>query len=351
MVKDLCFEIIETCLNNCKFCSSNSNCNKAQMIEFKDFKRVIDYFMSNGGIEELSLSGGEPFLHPDILKMINYSKSLGIRTVVFTSGLKYNNPLTNREIDSILKERELALKTIKQQEPDNTFLINKVKKNFDNFLKRSLVSGMDLEFFMELKKIGLDKIVFDYQAHDYKVDNYIMGRNEIYRQAFLYSFANASFSGLEVDCHFIPMKPNYKEIPDILENLSILEITNISILNFVPQGRGRYNKENLLLSQDELIEFFDILNSSKSSYYGNIRIGIPLQGEDIHKCTAGLQKLDIRFDGVILPCPAFKELTTEECVKYKIKLPNIYDSLETVKIKGYGTRVKPLCKQIYGNKE
>ena len=39
MVKDLCFEIIEKCLNNCKFCSSNSDCNKKQIIEFEDFKR------------------------------------------------------------------------------------------------------------------------------------------------------------------------------------------------------------------------------------------------------------------------------------------------------------------------
>lgn len=47
MVKDLCFEIIETCLNNCMFCSSNSNCSKKRMIGLEDFKRVIDYFMNN----------------------------------------------------------------------------------------------------------------------------------------------------------------------------------------------------------------------------------------------------------------------------------------------------------------
>ena len=75
MVKDLCFEIIEKCLNNCKFCSSNSNCNKTQIIKFEDFKRVIDYFMLTGGIEELSLSGGEPLLHPDLLKMISYDST------------------------------------------------------------------------------------------------------------------------------------------------------------------------------------------------------------------------------------------------------------------------------------
>lgn len=67
MVKDLCFEIIERCLNNCQFCSSNSNCQKKCIIDFNIYKRVIDYFMRTGGIEELSLSGGEPFLHSELL--------------------------------------------------------------------------------------------------------------------------------------------------------------------------------------------------------------------------------------------------------------------------------------------
>ena len=346
MVKDLCFEVIETCLNNCKFCSSNSSCDKEQIIKFEDFKRVIDYFMANGGIEELSLSGGEPFLHPDILKMISYSKSLGIRTVVFSSGLKYNNPLTNTEIDNIIAERNKKIEEVIETEPNK---IRNINEFFDNFLKRSIVSGLDKEFLKELKDIGVDKIVLDYQAHCYKVDNKVMGRSEMFRQEFCKTLYNASVSGIEVDVHFIPMKPNYKEIVDILDNLEYLGIKNISILNFVPQGRGRINKEELLLSDDELNEFFDILNKAKEKYSGTIRIGIPLQGEMDHKCTAGLQKLDIKFDGTILPCPAFKELTLEECVKYKINLPNIYDSLETVKIKGYGTRVKPLCKQIYNN--
>ena len=88
MVKDLCFEIIESCPNECKFCSSNSCIDKKQTILLDDFKRVIDYFISEGGIEELSLSGGEPFLHPDILEMVKYAKSCGIKTVIFTSGIK-----------------------------------------------------------------------------------------------------------------------------------------------------------------------------------------------------------------------------------------------------------------------
>ena len=87
--------LIYECPNNCKFCSSNSNCNKTQIIEFDTFKKVIDYFISTGGIGELSISGGEPFLHPDIFKMIEYLKNRKLGEDVikeFEIGLSLESP-------------------------------------------------------------------------------------------------------------------------------------------------------------------------------------------------------------------------------------------------------------------
>jgi MoaA/NifB/PqqE/SkfB family radical SAM enzyme len=125
------------------------------------------------------------------------------------------------------------------------------------------------------------------------------------------------------------------------------EIKNISVLNFVPQGRGLENKEKLLLTPEELKEFSEILKQEKAHYSGNIRIGIPLNGQISHLCTAGTEKLDIKYDGTILPCPAFKEMSVETMEKYGIKLYSIYEDLEKVTIKG-GKRKTPLCKQVYG---
>lgn len=126
-------------------------------------------------------------------------------------------------------------------------------------------------------------------------------------------------------------------------------VKNISILNFVPQGRGKDNKEELMLSQEELKEFSEILKKAKEHYSGKIRIGIPLNGRISHLCTAGTEKLDIKYDGTILPCPAFKELSTETMEKYGIELHSIYEDLEKVVLHN-GKRNIPLCKQVYGFK-
>ena len=161
------------------------------------------------------------------------------------------------------------------------------------------------------------------------------------------SLIRASGVGLNVDVHFIPMKPNYRQFSDIIECLEMSGIKNISILNFVPQGRGRDNKEGLMLSQEELKEFSEILRKEKEHYSGNIRIGIPLNGKTSHLCTAGTEKLDIKYDGTILPCPAFKEINVETMKKYGIRLYNIYEDLERVVVHN-GKRKVPLCKQVYG---
>ena len=102
-----------------------------------------------------------------------------------------------------------------------------------------------------------------------------------------------------------------------------------------------------MLNDEELREFSTILNEARKKFTGNVRIGIPLNGRISHLCTAGTEKLDIRYDGMILPCPAFKEISVENMEKYGIRLHSIYEDLERVVVPG-GKRKMPLCKQIYG---
>ena len=346
MVKDLCFEIIEACPNHCRFCSSNSCIDKKKIISFEDFKRVIDYFVSEGGIEELSLSGGEPFLHPDIFKMVEYAKSKGIRVVIFTSGIKYPKPPKQEVIDYYTAEMESRIAEIEEHEPWNERLKGNVRRYYERILKPSTFGPIEKEDLLALKEMGLDKIVFDYQAYEHDTDVYLMGRDGEKHAHLLDSIMNAAVIGLETDIHFIPMKPNYKEIPDILEMLQIARVDNISILKFVPQGRGANNARELMLSNSELESFKELLASCESQFSGTIRRGIPLLGENTHKCNAGLEKLDIKFDGTVLPCPAFKELDEETMRRFGIKHYSIYENLEEVKTPG-GKRVEPLCAKVY----
>ncbi len=346
MLKDLCFEVIQTCPNKCKFCSSNASIEKKKIITLEQFKRTINHFIKQGGIEELSISGGEPFLHPDLFEMVKFSKENGIRTVVFTSGIKEEEPMPIEVIEYYKNKCKDDLKEIEENEPWNERLKSNIRAYYSRCIEPKQFQGITSREFEKLKQLGLDKIVFDWQALDTEIDNELMGRKNL-NTYLMDSLIRASKIGLNVDVHFIPMKPNYKELPDILEMLEVAKIKNISLLNFVPQARGRENEEELMLNSQELQEFAQILNKAKKYYSGNIRIGIPLNGKISHLCTAGTEKLDIKYDGTVLPCPAFKELSVETMKKYGIRLHNIYEDLENVVVYN-GKRKTPLCKQIYG---
>lgn len=346
MLKDLCFEVIQTCPNRCKFCSSNSSPNKTTIITLEQFKKTVRYFMNQGGIEEISISGGEPFLHPDLFEMVKFCKDNGIRTVVFTSGIKRASAIPIEMIEYIKEKCKNDLQQIEENEPDNYRLKRNVKAYYDRCLKPQAFDGITRQECEKLKQLGLDKIVFDWQAFEETTDNELMGRKGFITY-LMDSLIRASMVGLNVDVHFVPMKPNYKEFPDIIECLETADVKNISILNFVPQGRGLENKKELMLNEIELKEFGEILKREKEHYSGNIRVGIPLNGRISHLCTAGTEKLDIKYDGTILPCPAFKEISTETMEKYGIKLHSIYEDLEKVVVHE-GKRKSPLCKQVYG---
>ena len=347
MLDDLCFEIIETCPNNCLFCSSCSNLTKIRQIDFAMFKKVIDYLSDNYGIKEISLSGGEPLLHQDLFKMINYCKEKNIRTVLFTSGIKRRKKMSDKE--------KVKLKLNLEKEYNSYLKEGMPKDEFAKFIEKQLsiylrYDAMDFDSLSTmdcniLKEIGLDKIVFDFQAWNREVYDKIMGTKDLF-DLVTTSMIKASCANLVTDAHFIPTKINYKEIKDIIEMLNIAGFKELSILNFVPQGRGNTNKDNLSLSEDEFKEFLKIYEECKKDFKGTLRIGIPFQENDTHKCTAGLSKLVIKYDGTVLPCPAFKEYDLKKLNSLGIKTPNIYTNLEDISI-NRGTRSKPLCKRLY----
>lgn len=341
MVKDLCFEIIQKCPNECMFCSSNANIDKNNLITFEKFKMVIDHFMTLGGIEEISLSGGEPFLHPDLFKMIAYCKNLGIRVVLFTSGVRRNCRMTDSEIDLLRKSLEEQYSSYPEEAKE--FVVNRFMKVYEEYNNKEFnaISKSEMEY---LKEIGLDKIVFDLQSTETDTYKMLMGKDHF--DLVGTSMIRASLSGLDTDVHFIPLKKNYKEFGDLIVILNIASIHQLSILNFVPQGRGEENKDKLMLTEEEMQEFKEIFNKYKDEFEGNIRVGIPLLGEDKHKCTAGLDKLVIKYDGTVLPCPAFKEYDTKILNQMGIKTPSIYDDLVNIRVYN-GTRAYPLCKKLY----
>lgn len=77
--------ITDKCNLKCTYCYSNFYKRKCEDISRQDIFRIVDAFKELG-VLEVSLIGGEPFLHPHIADIINYVKDKKLSCSTVTNG-------------------------------------------------------------------------------------------------------------------------------------------------------------------------------------------------------------------------------------------------------------------------
>jgi hypothetical protein len=89
--------ITNKCTLKCTGCfARNVMGDKDQDMSLEEYKRVIRKFVNKNG-KQVNLLGGEPFLHPDLLDIIEVNRSQGLKTTIYTNG-KHLDHYTLREL-------------------------------------------------------------------------------------------------------------------------------------------------------------------------------------------------------------------------------------------------------------
>lgn len=81
----ICFEVSSVCNMNCKFCFADWR-NIAEQLPLKKVESIIK-FLKEYGLEAINLTGGDPLMRDDIIEIARYCKSLGLITIISTSGI------------------------------------------------------------------------------------------------------------------------------------------------------------------------------------------------------------------------------------------------------------------------
>lgn len=293
MLGDVSLEIIQKCLNNCIHCSSNSCYNSETILDLSLIETVIDD-LAYMGINRLCLSGGEPFLHPNIVNIVQYAVSKELKVDVYSSGIvgEYGNE------ESIAKD-----------------------------------------ILWRCKKAGLNRIMFNLQASQSEIYDAITQTENNYEKV-IESIKRTQECGIQTEIHFVPMKQNYNEIDCVIDLAKKLDVCQVSFLKLVPHGRAKVFKDKIMLNNKELKNIQEKLCFIKNNG-ACIRIGIPLsQTEQGNSCHAVKEKLYIKFDGSVFGCEAFKYIKfynkngkeiKPDSVKYK-RVIDICNSSEYLKM-------------------
>jgi MoaA/NifB/PqqE/SkfB family radical SAM enzyme len=82
----LTIETNRTCNIKCRSCY---NLNNTFVKDYAQIKSEIDKGLEKRNIISLSLIGGEPTLHPNLLEIIRYVKSKNVQCQLLTNGIRF----------------------------------------------------------------------------------------------------------------------------------------------------------------------------------------------------------------------------------------------------------------------
>lgn len=261
MLSEISIEILQRCPNRCIYCSSHSNPQATHIIPIEIIKNIIDD-AKNLGCKTVCLSGGEPFLHPQILDIISYIAKQQLICYVYTSGI---------------------------------------------YMKDEVYSSLPNEYIEAIKGM-VDKVIFNVEADSSTLYDQIMGTDVGGFDMMKKSINDCVSSGLVVETHVVPMQVNFKHLKSIFEMCYQLGVSKVSILRLVLQGRALENLSLVKLTGEDSREITKLIKALKEAYKGKVRTGLPYSDSNCRiYCKAASDKINVRYDGNVYPCEAFKD--------------------------------------------
>lgn len=259
MIKDVSIELIQKCVNHCIHCSSCSTEDSVAMLDIDTMRRVISA-LHGLKVERICLSGGEPFLHPDLLEIVRQIADCGMTVDIYSCG--------------ILKETGTP-------EP------------------------LSVERLSLMKDAGLRSLLFNVQSVDESTYDRIT-QSKGHFPLLQMSIAHAITCGIRTEIHFVPMRQNVNEAEEVIRFAEQTGIKQVNFLKLVPHGRAQENAQSLMINDEELAALCSRL-ADLQAQGKSIRLGLPLsiQG-NTPPCHAVRKKLYIKFDGSVFGCEAFK---------------------------------------------
>lgn len=282
-LRELKIELTDQCLLNCVHCSTGAHLSLNSFLSRNSFKKIIDQALALG-CRKVYFSGGEPFLHPDLNLFLKILSEKGVCNKIYTSGSNPNNP-SNSFSNEIIKASNLY---------------------------------------------GLSHLVFSlYSARPSIHDSITNIKGSL--DATVKSMKTAIKLNIETEVHFVALRGIINELKLLSDFVESLGVNKISILRFVPQGRGKVFEHGLTPTVND----FEALKKTIIKLRENkpnitFRLGSPfnflLLGPPT-PCTTGADRMIIDAEGLAYPCDALKQVkmaNQKNCV-YNRSLQQILD--------------------------
>jgi radical SAM protein with 4Fe4S-binding SPASM domain len=285
------WEVTGRCNLRCKHCLSDSGTPYQDELTTQEAKNLIDAFEAIK-VFNISFSGGEPLIRPDIFELLEYSSRKKIGIELLTNGTLITKEVIDRFENINLFNVQIS--------------IDGIGTTHDEF------RGIDGAYKRAVKATQL------LRDADY-----------------------------EVVISSAVTKQNIGQINELIDIAIDLGASAYKTTLFMPAGRGKGNLDRLVLTPEDAKEFAFMLIDKKEEVEDKIVINNeviypwltdiaenpnPPETKDHSKigCTAGNSSLYIMPDGKIAPCPFLREFEAGDIRKDNLR--EIWDNSTTFNI-------------------
>ncbi len=271
--------ITSACNQHCLYCEIGRNIasEKATNPNFEELKMLIDE-MSGIGIKRLAINGGEPFLYPKILDLIEYAGSKNVRCNITSNGMNIHQ-LSESEI-RVLKKNECEINISVDSMREEIHNYTRGHKNALENAKKSaallIKNGIVPIFLSALSKYNYNDLLFSL-----KEIGKLGVKTVLYQPIIYYS--------------------NYPDRP-ALDNKAALNVSRDEIPLLMAELRkvlsyefGHGVKTNVYRLLPWIESYLDFVNGSDLKYFWQKKV-------PVFKCRDIYAIVDIAYDGEIQPC-------------------------------------------------
>ncbi len=255
-LEELKIEVTYKCPLSCVHCSSNAGSNIELNIDEDKCLDIIHQAVEMG-VKEIAFSGGEPLIWEGLSNCISLCNENGIKSAIYTSG------------------------------------------NCDDI--ENVIVG--------LSRVGLNKAIFSVYSPIEQEHIRVTRQRDSFKKT-IEAISVCRRNKITPEIHFVALASNYRKLIDVVDLAKSIGVNTVSVLRFVPQGRGNLIKDKDTLSQKQNKELIKIIKQIRLNGF-NIRTGSPfnvLLLNDNPKCLAAINRMIIAPDLTIYPCDAFKQI-------------------------------------------
>ena len=260
-LRELKLELIQQCTLACVHCSTDSHRRRSGGLPEDTVFRLLRE-ASSLGAEKVAFSGGEPLLVPYLADAIREATALGIHSSVYTCGVA----------------------------------------DFD-------LNPLTTETALRLAQSGLGRFIFSVYSNRPEVHDSVTRYGSF--ATTVLSIQNAIAAGVPVEIHFVAMHRNFRDLPDLVEAAAQWGVRRVSVLRFVPHGRGGNIASQEDLGAEEMRELRGVILRARQAFpQVSVRAGSPYNILDVGyaPCDAAQEVLSVNYRGQVFPCDAFKNV-------------------------------------------